>query len=378
MKIGIIGGGIGGLTLANAFESLDIEYHLFERAEAFGEVGAGIGLSESAIEIFDILGLKSKLLEEGKKARVAKIVDHKFKTIRSIPVDNGGICIERAKLISILSENLSPGNYSLNRSLLKFNDDDGTQVKLSFLQDIEQSFDLVIACDGINSAIRNQVYPKIKKRYAGQTVWRGIATCQLPEEFDKTYFEMWGNNLRFGVCPLGNDKYYWYAVKVVPAGEKDNPESLQNDLIETFRSYPPYVHEIIGWTSKIIRDDMWDLAPHKFSWHNGKIVFLGDAIHATTPNLAQGGCQAIEDAITLAKVIKKYGVDEKAIQVYEKSRRKRAEYVVNKSWQLGQFAHNKYPFFDTANKLLFKYLIPGSIFKSQYRKLNGISYLEQI
>src|SRR5690606_2377936 len=295
---------------------------LFERAEAFGEVGAGIGLSESAIEIFDMLGLKSKLLEEGKKVRIAKIVDHKFKTIRSIPVDNGGICIERFKLINILSENLSKGNYSLNSPLLKLNDN-RTQVKVSFLQDIEQSFDLVIACDGINSVIRNQLYPKIKKRYSGQTTWRGIATCQLPEEFDKTYFEMWGNNLRFGVCPLGNNKYYWYAVKVVPAGQKDDTENLQKDLIETFQSYPPYVHQIIGNTPKIIRDDMWDLAPHKFSWHKGKIVFLGDAIHATTPNMAQGGCQAIEDAITLAKVIKKYGGGEKAMQAYEKSRRDR-------------------------------------------------------
>lgn len=377
MKIGIIGGGIGGLTLANAFENLNIEYHLFERAEAFTEVGAGIGISESAIEIFDMLGLKNKLLEEGKKVRVAKIVDNKFKTIRRIPVDNGGICIERPKLINILSENLSPVNYSLNRSLLKLNDD-GTQVNTSFLQNIEQSFDLVVACDGINSVVRNQVYPTIKKRYSGQTTWRGIATCELPYEFDESYYEMWGNNLRFGVCPLGNKKYYWYAVKVVPAGQKDNTESLQKDLIETFQSYPSYMHQIIGNTLKIIRDDMWDLAPHKFSWHKGNIVFLGDAIHATTPNLAQGGCQAIEDAITLAEVIKKYGMDEKAMQVYEKNRRKRTEFIVNKSWQLGQFAHNKYPVLDTANKLLFKYLIPGSIFKNQYRKLNDISYLERI
>src|SRR5690606_14213589 len=128
------------------------------------------------------------------------------------------------ELISILSENLSPGNYSLNRSFLKLNDN-GTQVKVSFLQDIEQSFDRVIACDGINSVVRNQVYPKIKKRYSGQTTWRGIATCELPYEFDETYYEMWGNNLRFGVCPLGNNKYYWYAVKVVPAGQKDDTES---------------------------------------------------------------------------------------------------------------------------------------------------------
>lgn len=69
MKTAITGGGIGGLALANAFENLNIDYHLYERAKAFTEKGAGIGISESTIEIFDMLGLKNRLLEEGEKVR---------------------------------------------------------------------------------------------------------------------------------------------------------------------------------------------------------------------------------------------------------------------------------------------------------------------
>ena len=134
------------------------------------------------------------------------------------------------------------------------------------------------------------------------------------------------------------NRYYWYAVKMDSAKERENPNESRIILKKLFKNYSPKILEIIENSPKIVRDDMWDLNPHNNSWYQDNLVFLGDSIHATTPNLAQGGCQAIEDAYTLAKAIKKFGLSKKAFKKYEEVRREKTTYIVNKSWQFGKSA----------------------------------------
>lgn len=376
-KIAIIGGGIGGLTLANVFQKLEIDYQLFENAPAFKEVGAGIGLSESTLEIFEILNIKDEIIKKGYRVENAIIVDQNLTQIKKIPVQNGGICIHRTQLINVLTKNLNANNINLGHKLIEFNNTD-ENVSLTFSNNNKYTFDTVISCDGINSVIRKNTFPKIKKRYSGQTIWRGISECKLPIKFNENYYEFWGNNLRFAIIPISENSYYWYAVKCTEANEKYNSNFSSTELKTLFKTYIPEIQLVIDKTKEIIRDDMWDLTPGKRDWHYKNIVFLGDSIHATTPNLAQGGCQAIEDAITLGKVIKKYGTNEKAFTLYKKLRQDKVNYVVNKSWKFGKIAHQNNIISEKLTAFLFKKILPNRFFRNQYQKLINLEYLKEI
>ena len=376
-KIAILGGGIGGLALANVFQKLNIEYQLFESSSEFKEVGAGIGISESTIEIFKTLNLKEQLIEKGFYVEKAIIVDKNLNKIKKIPTTNGGICIHRMSLINILAENLDSTNLKLGHKLLNFYKDD-KKIFLNFANDKTYQFDTVISCDGINSIVRKKVFPTIKKRYSGQTIWRGVAICELPKKFNKNYYEFWGNNLRFAIIPIAKNEYYWYAVKCADANEKHNPSTIKSELKTLFKAYAPEVSFVIEKSKKIIKDDMWDLSPGKRNWHHENIVFLGDAIHATTPNLAQGGCQAIEDAITLGRIIKKYGANEKAFILYKNLRQEKVNYIVKQSWKYGKLAHQSNVVSEKLIMSLFKRILPDRFFQNQYNRLIDLNYLKEI
>ncbi len=374
MKIAIIGGGIGGLALANCFNRKNIPYTMNERAHQFGEVGAGIGLSESTLTLLSKIGLDKSILDKGRFVRDAVIVDKKGNTIRNVPIENGGFCIHRADLIAALSGNIDTDDVEFSAEVSSFKTGENS-VTLQFSNGLRESFDYVFACDGINSVFRQQLFPRIQKRYSGQTIWRGIASVELPKDFETTYYEFWGENLRFATVPINRNQYYWYACQPAPEGGRDNEETLKSDLKHLFRSFRNEVGLVIDQTETIIRNDMYDLKPHKEAWHKDRVILLGDAIHATTPNLAQGGCQAIEDAYTLAEFIHKRGFSEEVFEDYHKLRFKKVDYIVKQSWNYGKISHQKNRFFELLMSTAFK-LIPKSVFVNQYKKLIDLSYLE--
>lgn len=326
MKIAIIGGGIGGLTLANCLQNSKIQFTLYEKAEKFTEVGAGIGISESAYEILKEIGLGFDIMEKGNFVQDAIIVNKIGKTIRKLPIKNGGFCISRAELINILSKNIQIENVKFSYEVDTFTTIDNT-IKLNFSNGQTTTYDYVFVSDGINSKFRKQLFPQIQKRFSGQTVWRGISNCKLPSIYQNAYLEFWGENLRFATIPLNKNQYYWYACKYAPKDEVDNQVNLKEELKNLFKNYSPELNQVIEYTELIIRNDMWDLKPHNENWHKSNIIFLGDAIHATTPNLAQGGCQAIEDSFTITKLLNNKGFSNEAFTEYRNIRIKKVNYI---------------------------------------------------
>lgn len=375
MKTGIIGGGIGGLALANCFQHFNIPYTLFERASKFGEVGAGIGISESAYTILKKIGLGDDIKAKGYFVEDAIIVNKDCETIRKLPVKNGGFCIHRAELINILSNKIGSLNVKFDAELESFTTKKDS-VELTFKNGTSEEFDYVFACDGINSIFRKQLFPQVKKRYSGQTIWRGIATCTLPVNYHTAYLEFWGENLRFATIPLNKTQYYWYACKISKENLQDNKETLKTDLKNLFEKFCKEVAEVIDNTELIIRNDMWDLKPHKEKWNKNSVIFLGDAIHATTPNLAQGGCQAIEDAFTLATLINRKGFAPETFEKYYKLRNEKVNYIVEQSWNYGKISHQSNKLKEFVVKNAFKYL-PNRIFEKQYQKLIDLNYLNE-
>jgi 2-polyprenyl-6-methoxyphenol hydroxylase-like FAD-dependent oxidoreductase len=373
-KITILGGGIGGLTLATSLHHFNIPFQLFESASSLGEVGAGIGISESTIEILDILNLGIDLKSKGNFVRDAIIVDKKGIPIRQLPIKNGGFCVHRMDLIDILQKNIPKDDIYLNHKVVSI-EQINNKTLLHFDNGKVYETEYLMVADGINSLIRKTLYPDIEKRYSGQTIWRGIANLTLGEKYNNAYLEFWGSNLRFATIPLNDKKYYWYAVQVAPEGGKDDHNSVKTYLQNLFSNHTSEIRKVIEQTSKIIRNDMYDLKPHIENWYKNNIVFIGDSIHATTPNLAQGGCQAIEDAFYISLLISKYGWCKETFTSFQKNRQAKVDYIVNQSWRFGKTAHTNNTYLDFIIQTLFR-LLPNKYFENQYNKLINIDYIK--
>ena len=229
--------------------------------------------------------------------------------------------------------------------------------------------DFVVASDGIHSAIRKKLLPEVQPRYAGYTCWRGI-TEQVPAEADTDETsETWGPGKRFGIVPLTDNRIYWFAC----VNGKENDAAFRSwgkeDLLREFGSFHPPIAAIISSTpqEKIIWNDIIDIRPLKrFAFD--KIVLLGDAAHATTPNMGQGACMAIEDAAVLTRCITENEDIAEAFRAFERRRIGRTTAIVNKSWTLGKVAQLENRFLIRLRNAVLR-RTPSSVTERQIRDL---------
>ncbi len=135
---------------------------------------------------------------------------------------------------------------------------------------------------------------------------------------------------------------YWFAVVLSPPNGKDDSLLIKENLLKMFADFNPLVTKMIGLTSvaHILRNDIYDLEPMR-KWHKNNICLIGDAGHATTPNMGQGGAQAIEDAHYLSNLIVENS-GENIFELFQQKRQKKVNLVVNQSWTTGKMAHWKY------------------------------------
>ncbi len=246
-------------------------------------------------------------------------------------------------------------------------------VTLHFANGQRISADALIAADGIHSVVRKKLLPRASIRYAGYTCWRGVID-HIPEgASENESIESWGSGRRFGIVPIGRNRIYWFATLNAPAQDQSMKSCGSRELQEIYKSFHPPVSEILKHTPdhQIIWSDIIDLKPlDRFAFD--RVVLMGDAAHATTPNMGQGACMAIEDAATLAYALEKYPVTE-AFQRFEKHRIPRTTAIVNQSWSFGKMAQLE-------NRLLMKFrdgamrMIPLSVIDKQLKKLFEVSF----
>ena len=187
-----------------------------------------------------------------------------------------------------------------------------------------------------------QLFPDSKTRFSGQTCWRGVANIKLSEEFQNRGMELWGNQIRFGISKIANDKVYWFAVAMDKPNQKDDVNLKKQKLLKMYNQFDPLVKELISATPEkaILRNDINDLETLK-NWHKGNVCLIGDAGHATTPNMGQGGAQAIEDAYYLGNLIKS-NFNENVFNLFQQKRQSKVNTIVKQSWATGKIAHWKY------------------------------------
>lgn len=345
MKTIIIGGGIAGLTTAIALEQQGFDTQVYEAQPKLSVAGAGIWMATNAMQVFERLGLASDIKRNGMPLDKIEIADYKLRTIQATSqllfVEQYGFSVTsilRSRLRDTLVEHYGKPIYTgkrLDRVL-----DNGKSVKAHFVDGSHVSGEILIGADGIHSAVRQQLFPRSQIRYSGQTCWRGIADISLDPPFERACVETWGKKYRFGLSVISEKEVYWFAVAKAPRGGKDDRTMLKGKLQGMYADFSNPIPAILSATpaERIIRNDITDLQAIG-NWYKGRICLIGDAAHATTPNMGQGGGQAVEDAWFLSRILKDEKDYQQAFQQFQRKRQKKVAQVVKTSWQIGKVAH---------------------------------------
>ncbi|MCI5056409.1 MAG: FAD-dependent monooxygenase [Flavobacteriales bacterium] len=371
MQIGIIGGGITGLSTALALQKFGFSSVIFEQAKEFNEVGAGIWVQPNAIKVFNWLGIGEHIKQKGIELDSVEITDSQLvplkKMKRGVVHDNMIIAIHRAELQKVLVQEVKKNTQiCMGKKYVSHEiNDKGVTIKF---EEGSKAVDLLLGADGINSQVRELIVPSSKLRNAGQICWRGIAQMDLPDALKHSGKEAWGNQIRFGFSQIATGKVYWFAVVKQSQFNESEMRDRKEIVANFFNGFSPIVSKLIAHTNP---HDIHEAVLHDLkrisTWHKDKVCLLGDAAHATTPNMGQGACQGIEDSYYISKFLfesKARGLD--AFKQLEKQRMDKVNYVVNTSWRFGKMAHSF--FGQSIMKLLLK-LTPENVIQKQMNKL---------
>jgi 2-polyprenyl-6-methoxyphenol hydroxylase-like FAD-dependent oxidoreductase len=341
----IAGAGIGGLTAAIALRRAGFDAHVYERAAEIREAGAGITLQANAILALRTLGLHGAVTAAGRVATKASLQTASGKILSRIDLQGveremgaPAVAIHRATLQELLVSALGREFLHLDSHVVGYDArQDGVTVRLADGRQVEGA--LLIGADGLRSAVRAQLLGDGEPLYAGYVAWRGVAEPdQAPEEVS----ESWGRGRRFGIVPIENGRVYWFATLNAPAGGRDEPGTVGRKLVDLFAGWHSPIAEMLAATPEraILRNDMLHRLPVE-RWGDGRVTLLGDAAHPMTPNLGQGACQAIEDAVALADCLRGASDPDPALRRYEALRLPRANRFVRASLRLGRVAQSE-------------------------------------
>jgi salicylate hydroxylase len=356
LRVGIIGGGIGGLALAGTLVGLGIETHLFERAPAFGEVGAGLQMTPNAVKVLRELGLWSEIHRVSFQPQ--SIVGRNWRTGHEIfRTPLMAECprlyhaeffhIHRADLHRILLSLLPPSCRTLSAQCVSVSQTDESATA-HFADGRTFEADLIVGADGLQSVVRKTLFGDDAPRFTGNMCWRAL----IP--FEEQPLEMVSPDASFWLGPQGHVVTYYVsagrAVNVVAIREADswveeswNAPSDREELLAGYPHWHPNVLKLFSKAENIFKWGLFDRDPMT-TWSAGRITLLGDAAHPMLPFLSQGAAMAIEDGYVLAQVLAAVNGIEAALKRYEALRLPRTSRVQLESRKRGETYHIASPF----------------------------------
>ncbi|GAA3459110.1 FAD-dependent monooxygenase [Saccharothrix longispora] len=324
MKAAVVGGGLGGITAAVALRRVGWEVVVLERAPAFGEVGAGVGVMPNALRALAALGLDDEVRRIGTPRVAGGVLDRRGRPLTR--VDAGRlehvVAVHRADLHRVLRSALPAGCLV-------------TDAEVRSVDDLDA--DLVVAADGIRSGIRRSLFPDHPGPvYAGTTAWRGVSEARFPA--DLAIGQTLGPGVEAGVLPLGDGRVCWYAATVAPAGGRADDEL--GEVRRLVGDWHDPIPAVLAATppEAVLRHDVHELGTPLPTYVRGRVALLGDAAHAMTPYLGQGACMAIEDGVVLASLCARHDVPT-ALAEYDRARRPRTQAVARASRAMGRVGH---------------------------------------
>ena len=352
MKAIVIGAGIGGLSAAIALRRAGVEALVFERTRELKELGAGLSLTANATKALNGLGLTDALRGIGIPIGVAEIRAWRGEVLSRIPtwqldekVGARSAAVHRADLQGALLRELGDEAVRLGAACRGF-EQEGEGVRAFFDDGTEERADLLVGADGLRSTIRRGLLGDGNPRYAGYTAWRAVVAPEDELVPAGEAWEVWGRGVRFICTQIGRGRVYWAVSKNAPEGEHDvSTGAAQDALLELCAGWLEPVEELIAATEKaaILRTDIYDRDPVRKRWGKGRVTLLGDAAHPMTPDLGQGACQAIEDAVALVGCLKEREDIEAALSLYEARRSRRTAALVRGSRRVGRIAQLRNP-----------------------------------
>ncbi len=372
VKFIINGGGIAGLTAAIAIERLGYEAVVFESAHEIKPVGAGLVLQSNALNSLEYLKIEDQIIEASNPINQLVIVNENGKIVKQQKASSkyrelfGGMAIHRHTLHSILQSYLDPRIIHTNKKAVSFSEDD-EKIILHFADGSSEKGDFIISADGINSAVRRQILPESNPRYAGYISWRGVIDNFTPRVIEAT--ETWGSKGRFGIVPINENRIYWYATISGSIDDARLNRFGKTELMDHFKNYHPAVIKVLEQTENngIIVTPICDIKPlNRFAYN--RVLLIGDAAHATTPNLGQGACQAIEDAMFLHKELASTKNVYDAFKLFEQKRIKKAKFIIDTSRKLGAMAQIENMVVGAVRNLIMKFT-PEFVTELQLKKL---------
>jgi 2-polyprenyl-6-methoxyphenol hydroxylase-like FAD-dependent oxidoreductase len=302
--IAIIGAGIGGVAAGVALNRAGFAVKVFEKASQLREAGAGMSLWPNGTGVLKKLGLLEAVARHGQSGSHFLVRSQAGNTLMEIgtaEAETPTICVHRAHLLRVLADALPPESLAVGHELAEIQFA-GDKVDLRFSNGERLICDGVVGADGIYSRMRGRINQPSKPVYRGYAIFRGIA--DVPGNFSVGHnSESWGEGSRFGILAIGENKVCWYAT-VNSAEPPEHSDWPRERLQEMFRHWHAPIPELIAATDpeSIMVNGACDQQPARL-WSKGPATLIGDASHALTPNLGQGACMAMEDALVLANCL---------------------------------------------------------------------------
>lgn len=351
LRVGVIGGGIGGVALANALIQRGLDVRLFERAPAFGEVGAGIQMTPNAVKVLTALGLAEELkniafLPQALVGRNWKTAREQFRTplAEECPKLYGApfYHVHRADLHQILADRIDPSLVRLSTACESVRNEGGTAIA-RFADGSEFEADVIVGADGVRSVVRRELFGEQEPRFTGNMCYRAVVPFDKMPSFVSPDSSFW-------LGPHGHVVTYYVrrgaAVNIVAVNETAswveeswNAPSSREELLAAFPGWHRNLVQLFERADTVFKWGLFDRDPMT-TWHQGRITLLGDACHPMLPFLSQGAAMAIEDGYVLAKSLAVHGQDvAQALRDYEGERLPRTRRVQLESRERGRTYH---------------------------------------
>ena len=323
VSIAIVGGGIGGLSLARELFRRGLSATVLERAPQLNPVGAGIIMNPNAMGVLERNGLADEvrrdswpyLTRETRDRRGRLLATRDYGPLYEAGKLPRGALVHRAHLLDVLYRSLPAGTVRFGQ-------------KVESVESLKA--DLVVGADGIHSQVRRETFGEAPRRYMGYRSHRLIMDNVAGT---RCFTEYLGRGQRIGLVPISESRLYLWTTFNCPQGETasvDLPhlfaQFTDRSLQKIFRALPA--------PGSIIVTEIEELWAER--WSSGRVVLLGDAAHAMTPNIGQGAGMAMEDAAVLADELATKDDLQAALQSYAARRQPRVGNIVRVSRSVGE------------------------------------------
>ncbi|MGH6763685.1 MAG: FAD-dependent monooxygenase [Phyllobacterium sp.] len=347
LRVGICGGGVGGLCAALGLQQLGHEVSVFERTSRYGRVGADVNLTPNAVHALDSLGVGEILRETAARPthRISRTWDTGEETSR-LPMSTAAeerygapqLTIHRSDLLAALEAGLQPGTVKFGRKIAGV-EQNADEASLIFDDGAREAFDVVIGADGIHSIIRTALFGPDDPRFTGLVSYRGVFPRERAGSLPNldSFTKWWGSSSDYQIVtfPLTRGEEIFVFATIPQSDWTEEGWTLPgdvNELREAYKDFHSEARALLEACGEVTRSALHVRDPMEH-WSKGRITILGDAAHPMVPFMAQGACMAIEDGVVLARALdgQSPATLSAALLAFENARKERTAHVQRSS-----------------------------------------------